>query len=178
MATSAHSIPLEATLPHVLEIDQTAWLRQVEPTDVFQPFDRSIGRYITWAALSIRNPRRQPIDVLTEYCLHTLRGRYMIVAEGQQAGYLGISRGTKRDVAGVAYFVSPAARGKNLASRALRAVTQLEVPEITAWELTIADSNKASIKVAEECGFLATDAYINDGVLRLKERIFRKEIGI
>jgi RimJ/RimL family protein N-acetyltransferase len=155
-----------------------AWLRQVEPTDIFAPVDASVRRYITWTALALRSPGRPAVDVLKEYCIGSLSGRYMLVADGQQAGYVGISRGIEQDTASIAYYVLPAARGRHLAARAVRAVTDIEIPGITAWELTIADRNRASVRVAEQCGFLATNQYITDEVLRLREQVYRKPRGI
>lgn len=182
MTRIVHSPSLRMQLPHVLEIDASAWLRQVEPTDAFERVDHSITRYITWTAMAVRSPGRKAVDVLKEYCIGSFNGRYMLIENGKQAGYVGLARGIKdnmtldseENVASIAYYVLPHARGNHLASRAVNAITQLSLP-ISEWVLTIADKNTASIRVAETCGFLATDAYVADEVLHLQERVFRKQ---
>jgi RimJ/RimL family protein N-acetyltransferase len=60
------------------------------------------------------------------------------------------------------YIVSPQARGRGVASRALTLLTDWALGELglERVELRITDGNEASMRVAEKCG------YVREGVLR------------
>lgn len=140
-------------------------------------FDLAVGmqdvqRYITWVALAARSPERRPLDVLKDYSGGSFRGRYAIEYRDGLAGYLGCSPGTAAGRLSLSYFTF--VRGKHLSERAVNAFATQAIPGVTGFELTIADSNLASRRVAAACGFAATDEFVQDTVLNLSERVYRR----
>jgi signal transduction histidine kinase/RimJ/RimL family protein N-acetyltransferase len=83
-------------------------------------------------------------------------------ATGSLAGMIGLHPGATRDRASVGYWLAPAARGRGLATRAVRLVAAwaFEDPAIVRLELMTLVGNDASGRVALRAGFR------REGILR------------
>jgi RimJ/RimL family protein N-acetyltransferase len=92
------------------------------------------------------------------------RDAFAIVDESDN--FLGLALAPELDdesaTAELGYVVAPAARGRGIATEALRQLTQwaFSVAEMQRLELLISVDNLASKRVAERCG------YVREGVLR------------
>lgn len=167
-------LPDFVKLPRQILVDDRMILRQIERRHSFEAAvsRKDIQRYITWVALAAQSPQRSPIEGLREYSGGTLRGRYAIELDNRLAGYMGCTQGTENGVLSISYFT--VTRGQRLAERAVQAFTALSLPNVNGFELTIADDNIPSQRVANACGFTATEQFIRDEVLQLDERVYRK----
>jgi RimJ/RimL family protein N-acetyltransferase len=90
------------------------------------------------------------------------REAFAVVEDGE---FLGLALAPTIDretqTAELGYVVTPAARGRGVATEALRRLTEWALAEgMLRIELLISVENPASQKVAERCG------YVRDGVLR------------
>jgi RimJ/RimL family protein N-acetyltransferase len=92
------------------------------------------------------------------------RDAFAIVDESE--GFLGLALAPELDddsrTAELGYVVAPAARGRGVATEALRQLTEwaFSAREMQRLELLISVDNLASKRVAERCG------YVREGVLR------------
>jgi RimJ/RimL family protein N-acetyltransferase len=88
------------------------------------------------------------------------------IVDAENGAFLGMIALVQIDRAGrqaeAGYVVAPQARGRGIAARALRLLTEwaLGELELERVELRISTDNVASIRVAERCGF------VREGVLR------------
>jgi RimJ/RimL family protein N-acetyltransferase len=88
------------------------------------------------------------------------------IVDDDDDGFLGLALAPQIDretlTAELGYVVAPAARGRGVASEALRRLTEWAVTELGMFrlELLISVDNAASQRVAEKCG------YVREGVLR------------
>jgi RimJ/RimL family protein N-acetyltransferase len=93
------------------------------------------------------------------------RAGFAIVDEAS-AAFLGLAALVLLDREGrqaeAGYIVAPAARGRGIAARALRLLTEWALTELALErvELRIGTDNVPSLRVAERCGF------VREGVLR------------
>jgi RimJ/RimL family protein N-acetyltransferase len=93
------------------------------------------------------------------------RAGFALVDE-RDTSFLGMAALVTLDLEGrqaeAGYIVSPQARGRGVASRALTLLTDWALGELglERVELRITDGNEASMRVAEKCG------YVREGVLR------------
>lgn len=93
------------------------------------------------------------------------RAGFAVVDEAE-GSFLGMAALVTLDLDGrqaeAGYIVSPQARGRGVASRALTLLTDWALGELglERVELRITDGNEASMRVAEKCG------YVREGVLR------------
>ncbi|WP_327580981.1 GNAT family N-acetyltransferase [Nonomuraea sp. NBC_00507] len=79
---------------------------------------------------------------------------FAIIENGRYSGSVGVRPPDPWNVAEIGYMVAPWARGKGVASRAVRAVTDwLFDHGIRRVELQAAVENVASLRVAYKCGF-------------------------
>lgn len=178
MIETLHVLPDSLKLPHRIRVDDELTLREIVAKDSFgAAVDRQdIRRYITWVALAANSPERPPLDVLKEYSGGSFRGRYAIEYQNRLAGYLGCAQGTQSGLLGLSYFTF--IRGEHLSERAVNAFVGQSLPAITGFELTIADDNIPSRRVAASCGFTVTNMFVQDNVLNLSERVYHRPIDI
>lgn len=174
MIETVHALPDSLRVPRRIPVDSEVMLREILARD---SFDLAVGmqdvqRYITWVALAARSPERRPLDVLKEYGGGSFRGRFAIEYANGLAGYIGCTQGVETGRLSLSYFTF--VRGKHLAERAVSAFAAQVIPGVTGFELTIADGNLASRRVAAACGFTATGEIIHDTVLNLPERIYHR----
>jgi RimJ/RimL family protein N-acetyltransferase len=91
------------------------------------------------------------------------REAFAIVEDGEFLGIAVVPRIDRaRQTAELGYVVAPAARGRGVATEALRQLTAwaLDEPGMFRLELMISVDNPGSQRVAERCG------YVREGVLR------------
>ena len=178
MAKTAHILPDFVRLPHRIHVDDEVTLREIIAKDSFDAAiqRQDIQRYITWVALAAASPERYPLDVLKEYNGGSFRGRYAIEYRNGLAGYLGCAEGTAAGTLSLSYFTF--VRGRHLSERVVSAFVGQRPQGVTEYELTIADDNLPSRRVAVSCGFTATGFFVQDDVLNLDERIYRKPITV
>ena len=90
------------------------------------------------------------------------RDAFAVVEDGEFLGLaLAASIDRETQTAELGYVVTPAARGRGVATEALRRLTEWALAEgMLRIELLISVDNPASQKVAERCG------YVREGVLR------------
>ncbi|MBI5360498.1 MAG: GNAT family N-acetyltransferase [Planctomycetes bacterium] len=94
---------------------------------------------------------------------------YAVVHLGKVVGGIGvIINQSARHIGILGYFIEEAWWGKGFATKALKAVEKIgfEKLKLTRLEILIACPNKASVKVAQKCG------YVKEGMLR--KRLFIK----
>ena len=90
------------------------------------------------------------------------REAFAVVEDGEFVGLaLAPSLDRETQTAELGYVVAPSARGRGVATEALRRLTEWALAEgMLRLELLISVDNRASQKVAERCG------YVREGVLR------------
>lgn len=177
MTEAVHVLPDSVRLPHRIRADDEAVLREIVAKDSFGiavHHIHDIKRYITWVALAAASPERRPLDVLKEHNGGSFRGRYAIEYRNRLAGYLGCAQGTGAGVLSLSYFTF--VRGEHLSERAVNAFIGQPPQGITELELTIADDNLPSQHVAASCGFVSTNFFVQDSILNLNERVYRRPI--